>query len=409
MKNETTMHAKTIELQTPAGFEQHLISCRRHIHKNPEVGFEEFETSRHIRETLSSFNLEVVGPLAKTGLYVDIEGNNPVSSDMPFVGYRTDIDALPIQDAKMVSYASQNPGVAHLCGHDVHTTIAIGVARLLHENRDAFAGKIRVFFQPNEEGNPSGAPEMIKAGVLEGLEAAYAIHVDPTIPTGRFGLKKGAATAAAIRFKIEVTSPSTGHSARPHEAIDTVWVATQIANQLYQLVGRFTDPRDATILTICRFFAGEAYNVVPARVEFGGTLRCTSLETRRKTEALIRTTAEAHAAHSGATIDVSFDEGIPPVINDGRLVDHLYNQIEELHSRDAIEHIQRPSMGAEDFSNYQLIIPGALLRVGTANGSATSYPLHDAHFDVDESAIAPTAQLMARVLIGHVNESVLSR
>ena len=405
--NGDLMQAKTIELQTPPDFEEHLLHCRRHIHQNPEIGFEEFETSDYIRETLHSFGLNASGPLAKTGLYVDIQGNRSPAKEIPFIGYRTDIDALPIQDAKSVSYASKNPGIAHLCGHDVHTSVALGVARLLNENRDAFSGKIRVFFQPNEEGNPSGAPEMIKAGILEGLEAAYAIHVDPSLPSGRFGIKKGAATASAIRFKIEVKSPSTGHSARPHEAIDTVWVATQMANQLYQLVGRFTDPRDATILTICRFFAGEAYNVVPAHVEFGGTLRCTSLETRNKMQVLIKSVAESISVQSGAHVDVAFDEGIPPVINDGRLVDHIQRQIEKYRGLAALEQIQRPSMGAEDFANYQLVIPGALLRVGTANSDATSYPLHDAHFDVDESTIAPTAQLMAHVLIGHVNEHVL--
>ena len=405
------MNSKTMTFRPPAGFEELLLTCRRHIHQNPEIGFQEYETSRFIKETLANHGLATEGPLAKTGLYVDIEGTaTPIiaqSDQTPFIGYRADIDALPIQDAKTIAYASKNAGVAHLCGHDVHTTIAIGIALLLNENRDAFSGKIRVFFQPNEEGNPSGAPEMIKDGILEGLQAAYAVHVDPTLPTGMYGLKKGAVTAAATRFKVVVSSPSTGHSARPHEAIDTVWVATQLANQLYQLAGRFTDPRDATILTICRFFAGEAYNVVPAEVEFGGTLRCTSLETRNKMQALIRSVAEAQSSQSAASVQVDFDEGIPPVMNDGRLVDHLAATICDMHSKEAIFQIPRPSMGAEDFANYQLVIPGAMIRVGTSNGPATSYPLHDAHFDVDESAIEPTIQLMTNVLVSHVNGQLL--
>ncbi len=249
---------------------------------------------------------------------------------------------------------------------------------------------------------------MAQPPTIDGLEATYAIHVDPTLPTGKYGLKKGPTTAAAIRFKVMVSSPSTGHSARPHESIDTVWTATQIANQLYQLVGRFTDPRDATILTICRFFAGEAYNVIPDHVEFGGTLRCTSLETRHRMEQLIASTAKAQGIQSGATIDVEFDEGIPPVLNDGRLIDHISNEIESLYTASAMYHIPRPSMGAEDFANYQQVIPGALLRVGTSSGPETSYPLHDAHFDVDESAILPAIRLLANVLIGHVNKDVLA-
>lgn len=400
------MKAILNELAPPVDLVSQLLTCRRHLHQHPEIGFQEFETARHIRQILTAGGLQVVGPIAKTGLYVDIEGLADGTGRT--IGYRADIDALPIQDAKMVPYASQNAGVAHLCGHDVHTTIAIGIAFMLHANRDQFAGTIRVFFQPNEEGNPSGAPEMIKDGVLEGLEAAYAVHVDPSLPTGQYGIRKGAFTAAAARFKVDVSSPSTGHSARPHEAIDTVWTATQIANQLYQLAGRFTDPRDATILTICRFFAGEAYNVVPSSVEFGGTVRCTTMETLQKMQEMIRATAASVCQTSGASVDVMFDVGLPPVINDGRLVDHLVENITAQRGKEAIYHIPRPSMGGEDFANFLQIIPGAMIRVGTSNGPETSYPLHDAHFDVDESAMLPAVELMSRVLINHVNGDPLA-
>ncbi len=399
------MKATVSELAPPVDFESFLLTCRRHLHQYPEIGFQEFETSRYIKETLTARGLRVHGPIATTGLYVDIEGLADGTGRT--IGYRADIDALPIQDAKTVPYASKHPGVAHLCGHDVHTTMAIGIALMLNAHRDQFAGTVRVFFQPNEEGNPSGAPEMIKDGVLEGLEAAYAVHVDPNLPTGQYGVKKGAFTAAAARFKVEVSSPSTGHSARPHEAVDTVWAATQIANQLYQLVGRFTDPRDATILTICRFFAGEAYNVVPSYVEFGGTIRCTTMETLHQMQDLIRKTAAAVCQTAGGSVDVKFDIGLPPVINDGRLVDHLIDNIVDHCGKEAVYHIPRPSMGGEDFANFQQVIPGAMIRVGTSINADTSYPLHDAHFDVDEAAIVPAIELMTRVLISHVNGNPL--
>ncbi len=400
------MKAAIKDLVIPPRFEELLINCRRHIHQNPEIGFEEFETAHFIRETLESHGLKVHGPIAKTGLFAEIPGTFASGQSNGCIGYRADIDALPIQDEKATPYASKNAGIAHLCGHDVHTTIAIGIALLLKENQDAYAGNVRVFFQPNEEGNPSGAPEMIKEGILEGLDAAYAVHVDPTLPTGKFGVKEGPVTAAAVRFRITVSSPSTGHSARPHETIDTVWAATQVANQLYQMAGRFTDPRDATILTICRFFAGEAYNVVPSHVELGGTLRCTSLETRSKMQRLINSVATGIGLQTGASIKVDFDDGIPPVMNDGRLVDHLSENIRSIFSSSAIYQIPRPSMGAEDFANYQQIIPGAMLRVGTSNGNTTSYPLHDASFDIDESAILSTVRLMTHVLMNHLNEKV---
>ena len=391
--------------QTNSDLEDLLISSRRYLHQHPEIGFNEFETSRFIWNTLESHGFVINGPLAGTGLYVDIEGHAPG----PVVGYRADIDALPTQDAKHVSYASKNPGVAHLCGHDVHTSVALGIAILLKQHRDSFAGTVRVFFQPNEEGKPSGAPIMIEDGVLNGLEAVYAIHVDPTLSTGIYGLKKGPTTASAVRFKVVVSSASTGHSARPHQSVDTIWHSIQIANQFYQLAGRFTDPRDPTILTICRFQGGEAYNVIPDEIEFGGTLRSTSLETRLELQRLMTSVARAQTSHSDADIEVSFDEGIPPVLNDARLIDHVRKTTTQIFGTEAIYEIDRPSMGGEDFANYQQHIPGALIRVGTSNNARTSFPLHDAHFDIDESAMLPTTRLLSQVLIGHLNNLPLKR
>ena len=375
-----------------------LISSRRYLHQHPEIGFKEFETSRFLWNTLESYGFNVHGPLAGTGLYVDIEGHIPG----PKVGFRADIDALPTQDAKHVSYASKNAGVAHLCGHDVHATIGLGIARLLQNNRDAFAGTVRVFFQPNEEGEPSGAPMMIEDGVLDGLEAVYAVHVDPTLSTGTFGLIKGAATASAVRFVVHVSSESTGHSARPHETVDTVWNGIQIMNQFYQLAGRFSDPRDATILTICRIHGGEALNVIPSELEFGGTLRSTSLDIRHDLQHKMTSIAHSYSSLGGAEVEVSFDDGIPPVINAPLLIEHVSDTIKETFGPKAIHLIDRPSMGGEDFANYQQYIPGALIRVGTSCNPRTSYPLHDAHFDIDETAMSPTVSLMTRVLVSHL-------
>ena len=295
-----------------ASFQEFLTGVRRHIHSNPEIGLSEFETSDFIRTTLESHGLTVTGPLATTGLYVDIVGNLPG----PIVAYRADIDALPIQDAKSVPYKSSNPGIAHLCGHDAHTTMAIGIALLLHANRDKIKGTVRVFFQPNEEGIPSGAPLMIKDGVMENVVAVYASHVDPTLDSGVYGLMTGAVTASADRFRVRVVSGSTGHSARPHQATDTIWIATQIMNALYQLVGRVSDARKAAIISICRLAAGEAYNVIPAEAEFGGTFRCTDNEVREQIKTKIEQTAVRLGRVWGAEVLVDFDLGSPPVIND---------------------------------------------------------------------------------------------
>jgi amidohydrolase len=257
-------------------FDALLIEVRRHLHMYPEPGLREHRTSAFIREVLQRHGLSPVWPLAQTGLYVDIMGDHPGGC----VGFRADMDALPIRDEKHVSYRSRNEGVAHLCGHDAHATVALGVALRLHDLRNVLHGTVRVFFQPNEEGQPSGAPLMIHDGVLDGVEAVYAVHVDPTLATGRYGLIAGVVTAAADRFRITVRGRQTGHSARPHQVTDTIWVATQIATALYHLIGRITDARNASVLTICQIRGGDADNVIPDRVTFSGTLRSTAANDR---------------------------------------------------------------------------------------------------------------------------------
>ena len=380
-----------------------LTSIRRHLHQRPEVGMQEHDTHRFIRSTLERYGFEVQGPVAKTGLYVDIEGRAPG----PTVGYRADIDALPATDAKRVSYKSQRDQAAHLCGHDAHTAVGIGVALLLRHHQDEFSGTARVFFQPNEEGLPSGAPLMIRDGVIDGLDAVYCIHVDPRLETGQFGLISGPATAASDRFDVVVKYEATGHSARPHETVDTVWVATDIMNSLYQLSGRVTDARNSTVLTVCRFQAGEAYNVIPDQVIFGGTLRTTSPHDRAYLRQQMERTAKQLATAYGAQASLEMEHGAPPVMNDPDLIQHVERVIQAHFGDEAIHYIQQPSMGGEDFAHYLEHIPGALIRVGTSSNPATSYPLHDVRFDIDESVLAPTAHLMARSLIGHLETPTL--
>ena len=398
------------DLETPGSpdglsrsFPSLLRSIRRHLHKRPEIGFQEYETYRFIRQTLESQGLKVQGPIAKTGLYVDIEGAKPG----PRVGYRADIDALPTQDAKTVSYASQHAGAAHLCGHDAHTTIGIGVALLINRFREQLAGSARVFFQPNEEGSPSGAVALIQEGILDNLEAVYAVHVDPTLESGRYGLITGPITSAADRFDVEVVAGGTGHSARPHETTDTVWGLTQIAQAFYQLAGRVTDARNASVITICKLEGSDAHNVIPDRAHLAGTLRCINPGDRKQLKEHMKRIVEQTAARCGGQATIAFDAGPPSVVNDGRLIQNARRTIRQRFTEKAIYSIPRPSMGAEDFSHFLQHVPGALIRVGTSSSPATSFPLHNAHFDIDESTLAPTAQLMATVLRNHLQKRVL--
>ena len=372
-----------------------LVRVRRHLHEHPELGLREFNTSRFIRAVLETHGLDVHGPIAETGLYVDIKGDLPG----PMVAYRADIDALPIKEQNDLPYSSQNDGVAHLCGHDAHTAMAIGVAVYLDHHRCELQGTVRVFFQPNEEGIPSGAPLMVEAGVMKGVSAVYASHVDPTIAAGRFGLMTGAVTASADRFRVRVMADSTGHSARPHQATDPIWIATQIMSDLYQMLGRISDPRRPAVIAICRMHAGEAYNVIPDEAEFGGTFRCTANDDRVIFKRKIEQTATYVGEGHGARVEVDFDLGSPPVVNDGELIHVMREAIEETHGREAIYNIPVPSMGAEDFAHYLDHTPGALIRIGTCSGPETAHVLHDSRFNIDESVMAPAAITVSRALM----------
>ena len=380
-----------------------LTAIRRHLHMHPEVGMQERKTSRFIRETLEGYGLDVKGPVASTGLYVDIEGT---AGPGGHVGYRADIDALPAHDQKHVPYRSQVPSVAHLCGHDAHTAIAIGVALLLSQHRDLLHGTVRVFFQPNEEGLPSGAPLMIRSGVLNGLDAVYAVHVDPTLDVGRYGLIVGPATAASDRFDVHVYQEGTGHSARPHESSDTVWVANQIMTQFYQLAGRVTDARNAAVLTVCRLNGSDAHNVIPEQTSFGGTLRTIHRDDRKTIRRHMHQTAEQMGAMFGAEVELDIEDGAPPVMNDPELIGNVAATIRDAHGDEAIYSIPQSSMGGEDFAHYLEHVPGAYVRVGTASSEATCFPLHHHRFDIDESALEPATRLMAGVLVNHLKQNL---
>jgi amidohydrolase len=386
-----------------ASLEELLVMIRRHLHAHPELGFQEFETAQYLKEILRAQGLEVRGPVAGTGLYVDIHGEHPG----PGIGYRADMDALPIQDIKKVPYASTRPGLAHLCGHDAHSAIAAGVAILLRDLREHMHGWIRVFFQPNEEGIPSGAEKMVQEGVLEGLSAVYGCHMDPALPVGSFGFRSGPITAASDAFVARVRGTSTGHSARPHLIPDVIWITSQMLNTLYQLSGRVHDARHTSVLTLTRIHAGDALNVMPDEVEFGGSLRTVHREERALMKQKITDVITSMAALHGVKVDLQFRVGAPPVYNDARMMDLVEETVRNLFGPEAVVLVPEPSMGSEDFAFYTDQVPGAFLRIGTVGGPETSYPLHDARFDIDESVLPHATRLMAHVLLRHLESDLV--
>ena len=377
-----------------------LVALRRELHATPELGFQESQTARTVRAWLEERGLTASAPMAGTGFVVDIAGARPG----PMVAYRADMDALPIAEATDAPYRSQTKGVMHACAHDAHMAVACGVAALADAQRDAFAGTVRVLFQPAEEIHPSGAPAMIRSGALDGVDAIYAIHMDPGQAVGRFGFRVGSLTAACARFNVCVASERSGHSARPHEAVDTVWVANQVQNAFYQLAGRVTDARRPAVLTICRLRGGDALNVIPAEVEFGGTLRCTDGETLGFLREKMRRVAGALGAVYGADVDIDFGESLPAVVNTATEIARARAVAADLLGEEAVLDIPLPSMGGEDFAFYLERVPGGMIRVGSASGPATRYPLHHARFDLDEAAIPLAARLMTAVCLNDLAE-----
>ncbi|MEX0681633.1 MAG: amidohydrolase [Balneolales bacterium] len=389
-------------IEDSRGIENELIHLRHTLHQYPEIGWSEFRTSKTLQNHLVNAGLPTPEQAAGTGFYLDIKGK----SGGPIIAYRADIDGLPIQDRKEKLYASRRTGFGHLCGHDVHSTIAGGIARLLHRYRNRMEGSVRIFWQPAEEVLPSGAPRMMKDGVLDNVEAVYGIHCDPTLPSGLYCAQPGAETGSFDTFEVSIDALSTSHSARPHEGKDTIWIAHQIIQHMYQIVGRITDARKPAVISICTFHAGNAMNVIPHHVTFGGTLRTTNEQLRQKLREYIKKMTGEIGSLNGVETKVKFGEGAPAVINNYQLFRFMRTLItSELGDEKFFEGEQ--SLGAEDFAHYTRKYPGLYLRVGTACSPETSYPLHNAKFDVDERIIAPTAAMMTYALIRHLRDKVL--
>ncbi len=373
-----------------------LKALRRHFHTYPELSWGEYETSRTLIEHLREMGLDVATGLAQTGFYVDIDSGN----SGPTIAWRADMDALPIQDEKKVSYASKVEGISHMCGHDVHSTVAFGIVRKLIDDRDSFRGRIRVFWQPAEEQQPSGSPDMIRDGVLDGVEAVYGMHCDPHTESGKISLRPGAETAAFDAFQFEIDSGSTQHSARPHKGPDAMWVGNQLVHHLYQFAGRMTDALEPTVVSVCMFKGGNALNVIPRKVSIGGTIRTVSENKREIMRKHIQNLAQSLGLLHNVEIKTDFGLGAPAVMNNEAIYDFAVRELKSRYGDDAV--IGRDqSMGAEDFSFYTVERPGLFIRVGTSSGPDTSHPLHSSLFDIDERILEPTAEMAAFLLRRH--------
>ena len=369
-----------------------LIELRHHLHAHPELSFKEFETSRFIAGKLSEWNINYK-IIAETGVVALLEGKNPSKR---IIALRADMDALPILEENNVEYKSQNNGVMHACGHDVHTTCLLGAAKILNELKDEWEGSVKLIFQPGEEKNPGGASLMIKEGVLENPkpEAIAALHVHPGLPVGKLSFRSGLVMASADEIYITVKGKG-GHAAAPHVTTDTILVAAQIVISLQQIISRNKDPLTPSVLSICSFQGGNSTNVIPAEVKLMGTFRAMDETWRYKAHELIKkqTLEIAHALNAEA--DVHIDVGYPAVYNNADATANAAKLAKEFIGNENVEETEI-RMGAEDFGFYAQQIPACFFRLGVRNEKKSIvHQVHTPNFNIDEGALETGAGIMA--------------
>lgn len=369
-----------------------LVEIRRDLHQHPELGLEEHRTSAKVRERLDELGLEHVDGLGGTGVMGLVPGQNPGRA----VALRADLDALPMADGKDVPYRSTIPGRMHACGHDVHTTILLGAARLLAGRRQELRGLVKLLFQPAEE-TVGGARLLIEAGVLENpkVEAIFGLHVDAGIPLGGVGVRYGQRNASSDDLAITVHGRSS-HGAYPASGVDAILVAAHIVTALQSVVSRNVDAREAAVITLGTISGGTQRNIVANKVELVGTVRCLNQETRQLVLRRARELAEGIASGLGATAEVKIDPSFDPVVNHDGMVDLVRANAERLLGPEKVTVVPRPNMGVEDFGFYLSHVPGAFYSLGVRNEAAgIVHPVHHELFDVDERCLALGAALQA--------------
>lgn len=374
--------------------EEQLIAFRRDLHMHPELGFAEHRTTQRIVERLTAAGLRPVVLPKGTGVLCEV---GPV--DGPTVGLRADIDALPLADEKDVPYASTVPGVAHACGHDVHTTMLIGTGLFLAQQaaEGLLPGRVRLIFQPAEE-NPGGALDVMAAGGIAGLDRIFALHCDPRIEVGQLGLRAGPITAACDKVYVQVTGPG-GHTARPHLTADLVYALAKIVTELPAALSRRVDPRSSLSLVWGRVAAGSVANAIPDDGIAEGTVRCLDDEAWHKAPEMMTALLQSVASAYDVEATLSYVRGVPPTVNEATSVQMLRDAASQVLGDDAA--VPTPqSLGGEDFGWYLESVPGALARLGVRTpGSDEEYDLHRGDFDVDESCIGVGVRLLAATAI----------
>ncbi|WP_338448574.1 M20 family metallopeptidase [Niallia oryzisoli] len=359
------------------------VRYRRQFHANPELGYQEFKTSAAISTYLEELGYEVQTGLAGTGVVGVLRG----TQEKPVIAFRSDMDALPILEKTNAAFASQNENVMHACGHDMHMGTLLGAAKALSLIKDQIPAKIKLIFQPAEE-MLCGGRKMVEDGALKNpdVDFIYGFHVWPDLPLGTIGFKGGPIMASMDTFQVTLKGRS-GHGAQPHQGIDAIIGGAQILTALQSIVSRNTDPLDSVVITVGTFTAGDGFNIIPETAQFNGTIRTLSKETRNRVENDFRRIVNGIASAMALEAEISFSSDYPVTINSFEHAEHAGNLAAELFGEKAVEHLEIPSMGSEDFAYYLENVPGSFMFLGVKDDQGGAYKLHNDHFLPEEEAM----------------------
>ena len=367
-----------------------LIQLRRHLHAHPELSGQEYQTAALVAGELRQSGWEVKEAVGRTGVVAEIGQTNG-----PIVGLRVDMDALPIEERTGLDYSSSIQGLMHACGHDLHTCIGLGVAKVLAKNKFTNS-KIRIIFQPAEE-VAQGANWMRSEKVLEGVKALFGVHVYPNLSVGKIGIRNGTFTAAAAELQIDIVG-NGGHGARPHEATDTIWIAAKVISELQEAISRRLDSLKPVVISFGKISGGNAFNVIAEKVKLLGTVRCLDSELYEKLPHWIEKIVKNIASSYGAQAKVTFKSIAPPVYNDPDLTNLLSNCAKNFIDEENIVYLENPSLGAEDFAFFLQDVPGTMFRLGVA-GDKGCAPLHSGYFSLDERCLELGIKILSQTII----------
>jgi len=401
----TTSTAREQQIAAQAeSMREKLVTQRRDFHMHPELSNREERTSRVVAERLRALGLEVKTNVARHGVVAVLKGAKPG----PVVAVRADMDALPIQETIDVPYKSQNAGVKHACGHDVHTTVGLGVAEVLSKMRDQISGTVKFLFQPAEEGPPAGeeggAPLMIKEGAFDSPrpQAIFGLHVLPTVDVGKIAYNSGPSMASADRFVINIRGKKV-HGAYPHDGIDTIVVAAECVTALQSIRSRRIDTTEPLVLTIGSIQGGNRFNIITDEVRLEGTVRTLNEDVRKKVQQMMKDTLAGVTSAYGATYEMEYVEGAAVTYNDPKLVEETLTVMKRIVGNDNV-FSPKPQMGAEDFSYYQKVIPGFFYFLGVGNkAKGITAMIHTPEFDVDEESLVVGVKVMTSVVLDYLD------